>query len=197
MNHEQHQLKLPEYGVLIHQLINMALDAPNRDERNKLAHIIVKVMKVIDANEDDNMGYRKYSPDYNAKLWDHLAFLSDYKLDIDYPVAITKVTPETYKSKPLTYPQKSIRYRHYGGLLQQLLQIACETTNKEAQNKIIKSAANRMKRNLADWKGDGICNEKVAADIAEYTNGVLQPQFKDKDLIRIDINHKLKSLNYT
>ena len=38
--------------------------------------------------------------------------------------------------------------------------------------------ANRMKRNLADWKGDGIQDAKVAHDIAMYTNGKVDPDFQ-------------------
>ena len=30
-----------------------------------------------------------------------------------------------------------------------------------------------MKRNLADWKGDGIEDDKVARDIALYTDGAV------------------------
>ena len=35
-----------------------------------------------------------------------------------------------------------------------------------------------MKRNLADWKGDGIQDAKVAHDIALYTNGKVEPDFE-------------------
>jgi hypothetical protein len=50
-----------------------------------------------------------------------------------------------------------------------------------------------MKRNLADWKGDGITNDKVAQDIAEYTNGEVVPHFEKNDLIKIDTFHKVKN----
>ena len=57
----------------------------------------------------------------------------------------------------------------------------------------LKAVANRMKRNLADWKGDGITNDKVAQDIAEYTNGEVVPHFEKNDLIKIDTFHKVKN----
>ena len=41
----------------------------------------------------------------------------------------------------------------------------------------IRLVANRMKRNLADWKGDGVQDSKVARDIAFYTEGKVQPNF--------------------
>ncbi|MBO5703551.1 MAG: DUF4290 domain-containing protein [Bacteroidaceae bacterium] len=196
MNQEQHLLKLPEYGNMIQQLIDKALKMPNKADRTRMAHVIVSVMKVIDANSDDSAAYRKYSADYNAKLWDHLAYLSNYQLDIDYPTKITQVKEENITRQKLPYPQKNIKYRHYGALLQQLLEITRDVKNKEAQKKLIKAAGNRMKRNLADWKGDGITNDKVAQDIAEYTEGEITPKFKANELIKIDINHKTKTLTF-
>jgi hypothetical protein len=63
------------------------------------------------------------------------------------------------------------------------------------KNNTLKAAGNRMKRNLADWKGDGITNDKVARDIAEYTNGELTPEFGHNELIKIDTNHRVKNPN--
>jgi len=194
MNTTKAQLRLPEYGRLVLQMIERALNIPDRDERNEYAKLIIQVMTVVDAaDEDSNSSYRKYSADYQSKLWDHLAYLSDYKLDIDYPVEITRVTPENHKAKSLSYPNHKIKYRHYGHLLEKLLSVANSTEDEEVRTELTLAAANRMKRNLADWKGDGITNEKVALDIREYTDNNLQPNFEEEDLIGIDVHHKVKT----
>ena len=188
------QLRLPEYGRLVLQMINHAKSISDRNERNEYAKLIIRIMSAIDATDDENsFSYRKYSADYHSKLWDHLAFLSNYELDIDYPVEITRVTPESYNAKSLAYPTHNIRYKHYGHMLEKLLHTLGETEDSELQNALMIATANRMKRNLADWKGDGITNDKVAADIAEYTENKIQPNFGKNVLINIDVNHKVKT----
>ena len=188
------QLKLPEYGRLVLQMIKHAISISDRNERNEYAKLIIRIMATIDDADDENAySYRKYSADYNSKLWDHLAFLSNYELDIDYPVEITRVTPESYNAKPLEYPNHNIKYKHYGHMLEKLLHKLNETEDQELQNALLIATANRMKRNLADWKGDGITNDKVSDDISEYTSGNIKPNFSNKDLIHIDVNHKVKT----
>ena len=188
------QLRLPEYGRLVLQMINHAKSISDRNERNEYAKLIIRIMSAIDATDDENtFSYRKYSADYHSKLWDHLAFLSNYELDIDYPVEITRVTPESYNAKSLDYPTHNIKYKHYGHMLEKLLHTLGETNDPELQNALMIATANRMKRNLADWKGVGITNDKVAADIAEYTDNKIQPNFGKNGLINIDVNHKVKT----
>ena len=40
----------------------------------------------------------------------------------------------------------------------------------------------RMKRNLADWRGEGIDNGKVARDVALYTDGLVNADEVEKAL---------------
>ena len=47
----------------------------------------------------------------------------------------------------------------------------------EERDALVKLVGNRMKRNLADWKGDGVDDRKVAHDIAFYTEGKVNPDF--------------------
>lgn len=192
-NHSQ-QLLLPEYGRNILKMVEYALTIPSRSERLEYAKRIIEAMGAIDMNtEDFGEGYRKYSLDYTSKLWDHLAYLSNYQLDIDYPVKITKLSIDAPHPNRLPYPQHKMRYRHYGALVEQLLDKVKNLPEGPQKHSTIKAAANRMKRNLADWKGDGITNDKVAQDICEYTDGEILPHFEQHELIKIDTYHKVKN----
>ena len=194
MNNEIQQLRLPEYGRNILKMIEFALTIPDRTSRLEYAKRIIEVMATVDMNtEDFGEGYRKYSLDYNSKLWDHLAYLSDYKLDIDYPVEINKVSSNPSRPDKIPYPQHKMRYRHYGVIVEQLIDKMQHLPEGNTKKSTLKAVANRMKRNLADWKGDGITNDKVAQDIAEYTNGEVVPHFEKNDLIKIDTFHKVKN----
>lgn len=193
MNNEQKTLLLPEYGRNILKMVEYALTIPCRHQRLEYAKRIIEAMGAVDMNtEDFGEGYRRYSLDYTSKLWDHLAYLSNYQLDIDYPVEITQLSINTSHPPRLPYPQKKMRYRHYGALVEQLIENVRQLPEGPVKKNYLKATANRMKRNLADWKGDGITNDKVASDISEYTNGEINPFFGQHELIKIDTYHKVK-----
>ena len=194
MNNEQKTLLLPEYGRNILKMVEYALTIPCRHQRLEYAKRIIEAMGAVDMNtEDFGEGYRRYSLDYTSKLWDHLAYLSNYQLDIDYPVEITQLSINTSHPPRLPYPQKKMRYRHYGALVEQLIEKVRQLPEGTVKKNNLKATANRMKRNLADWKGDGITNDKVASDISEYTNGEINPFFGQHKLIKIATYHKVKN----
>lgn len=166
-NTTQEKLLLPEYGRLIQQMVKKALTLENRSQRQAYAQQIINVMAGLNPQ-------MRHIPDYKQKLWDHLAYMSDYQLDIDYPVSINRITREERPTR-LAYPNGQMRHKHYGCLLEDFLHRIEETENKTHQDSMVRKAAARMKRNLADWKGDGYDNHTIENDIAEYTQGAVQP----------------------
>ncbi|MBR1712911.1 MAG: DUF4290 domain-containing protein [Alloprevotella sp.] len=165
-NTQREKLRLPEYGRLVQQMAEYAMTIENREQRQRYAEHTVRVMGHLNPK-------MKGVPDYQHKLWDHLAYITDYKLDIDYPVEIQR--RDTAQRPPrLEYPQAKIRHRHYGHLLEKALeQIGQMPAGKERDLRTYQ-IANRMKRNLAAWKGDGATDDKVARDIEAYTAGAIQ-----------------------
>lgn len=159
-------LKQPEYGRLVMQMVAHALTIENRALRQKYSERIIRIM----TNMNPQM---KNVPNFKVRLWEHLAFMSDYKLDIDYPCDITP-KEEAGTLKRLSYPGNKIHYRHYGRLIEQLmekLEKAPESLNKAPY---IKSAGEKMKRSLSEWKGDSADNARVARDIEVYTHGKIE-----------------------
>lgn len=77
-NTKRERLVLPEYGRIIQDMVDHALTIEDRAERQQCANTIVAVMGSLFPHLRD-------VPDFNHKLWDHLAMMSGYKLDIDYP----------------------------------------------------------------------------------------------------------------
>ena len=150
-------LKMPEYGRLILQMVQFALTIETKDERTAYAKKIVRVMTGLNPQ-------MKHVPDYQQKLWDHLAYLSDYKLDIDWPVEIRRFGEEKHPNR-LSYPGNKIRLRHYGHLVELLMARLGEAKDKAEQEKLILLAAERMRKNLVDWKGDTADNDRIAHDI--------------------------------
>lgn len=77
-------LKLPEYGRLVQHMVDYAVTIENKDERQKYAEAIANVMIGLNPKMKD-------VTDFQNKIWDHLAYMADYKLDIDYPSKFTEM----------------------------------------------------------------------------------------------------------
>lgn len=179
-NSTETPLKMPEYGRMVQDMVDYAVTIEDPAERQSYAEAIVSVMMGLNPKMKD-------VPDFQHKIWDHLAMLSDYKLDIRYPFPVQK---HEGPSKPnrLSYPKGYIRFRHYGRLIEKAMKDLEETTDEQQRQNLVRLIANRMKRNLADWKGDGVEDSKVARDIAYYTEGKVEPDFTSQPLIRITDN---------
>lgn len=182
-NSTREALKLPEYGRMVQNMVEYALTLTDKAERQSYAEAIVRVMMGLNPQMAD-------VPDYQHKIWDHLAYLADYKLDIDYPFEITRHEGERPRPAKLAYPKNNIRFRHYGHLIETAIDELNEMADGPQREAFTRLLANRMKRNLADWKGDGVQDTKVARDIAYYTEGRVAPDFSEpgKQLMQIGEN---------
>ncbi len=163
------QLKMPEYGRMVQEMVDYAVALPTKEERQDFAQVIAEVMMNLNPKQ-------KEVPDFQHKIWDHLAWLSNYQLDIDYPFEITPCK-EKVKPAKLSYPKTGIRLRHYGRLIESAMDELKQMPEGSERDAFVRLVANRMKRNLADWKGDGVEDTKVARDIAYYTDGKVDPDF--------------------
>lgn len=163
-NTQRDKLSMPEYGRTIQMMIQHACQLADKDQRQRCANTIVDVM----AGMQPEMAKQQ---NFKNKLWDHLAYLSDYKLDIDYPVEITRLDTDSAKPSPLSYPKRSIRNRHYGNIMELFLAHLATLPEGEERTQLLELVANQMKQELFDWNRDAMDPEKIAADIARYTDG--------------------------
>ena len=106
-------LILPEYGRNIQQMVDYCMTIPDKDERTKCADTIVKTMAVL-------FPKIREQEDYRQKLWDHLAIMSDFQLDIDWPVAVISADVRQSKPEKVTYTSADMPYRHYGKSIQRM-----------------------------------------------------------------------------
>ena len=118
-NTQQKRMPLPEYGRSIQNMVDHALTIQDRAERQRCANTIINIMGGLFPHLRD-------VPDFKHKLWDHLAIMSDFKLDIDYPYTVIQNDKLVTKPDSVLYPRTRIRYRHYGRTIEVLIQKACE-----------------------------------------------------------------------
>ena len=171
-NTQREQLVMPEYGRGIQMMVDMALQIENREERQRCANTIVKLMAGL-------LPSTTSKEEETHRLWNHLARIARYKLDIDYPVSIVPQEEVQAHPAPLPYPMKSIKRRHYGYLVEQTLDYAKTVEDEAARKFITESVANQMKQDLFIWNRDSMDNALVAQDIARYSGGKLHLDLDD------------------
>ena len=183
-------MPLPEYGRSIQNMVDHALTIEDRAERQRCANTIINIMGGMFPHLRD-------VPDFKHKLWDHLAIMSDFKLDIDYPYEI--VRPDYLNVKPdrIPYSSGKIRYRHYGRAIEQLIQKAVEMPEGEERDQLIALTASHMKKDYMTWNKDTVDDRKIADDLYELSGGKLQMTDEILKLMaeRIDLYYRPTKAN--
>lgn len=163
-NTQKEKLVLPEYGRNVQQMVDYCVTIADRDERNRCAEAIVAIMSNLFASQAE-------VDDFNKMLWNQLAIMSDFKLDIDYPCEVIK--PENLHSKPEKIPYKltPIRFRHYGKIIENLVDIAQDMPEGEERTQLALLIAGQMKKLMVQSNIDGVDDEKIFKDLALYSRG--------------------------
>ena len=144
-NTQRERLILPEYGREVQQMVDHCVALPNRAERQRCANTIIAVMERMIPRTGDAESFRR-------KLWDHLALMSQFKLDIDYPFDINEARSMLEKPKPIPYPMRRIPVRHYGGLMFEVFDMLKTMPQGPERTELIRLVANQMKRDLVQWR---------------------------------------------
>lgn len=166
-NTQRERLVLPEYGREVQQMVDYCVSLKSRAERQRCANTIIAVMERM-------MPHTYENKDYRQKLWDHLALMSGFQLDIDYPCDITEAQKMLQEPAPMRYPMKRIPVRHYGNMMFEVFELLKNLPNGAERTELTRLAANQMKRDLVLWGHGSSDDEKVASDLADYTDGKIQ-----------------------
>lgn len=166
-NTQQKKMQLPEYGRSIQNMVDHALTIEDRSERQRCANTIINIM-------GNMFPHLRDVPDFKHKLWDHLAIMANFKLDIDYPYEIIRKDNLDSKPEPIPYPSTKIRYRHYGRTLEILIKKACELPEGDEKNNLVALIGNHMKKDYMTWNKDTVEDSKIAEDLREMSEGKLQ-----------------------
>lgn len=166
-NTQREKLIMPEYGREVQSMIDYAVTLEDRDERQRCANTIVAIMERM-------FPQAAGTADFQQKLWDHLAIMSGFRLDIDYPCDISQAGKIAEKPAPVEYPMKKIPVKHYGYMMFELFDKLKTMEDGPERDELIRITANQMKRNLRQWSNGSADDEKVASDLAAYTGGRVQ-----------------------
>ena len=167
MNYSQRtDLILPEYGRNIQQMVKHAVAIEDRAERTRCAKTIIDIM-------GNMFPYLRDVEGFKYKLWDHLAIMSEFKLDIDYPFEVVKPTTLQQKPEKIPYNTQRIRYMHYGRLLQTLIEKTVTYPEGVRRQELIDLMANHMKKSYLTWNKEVVDDRKIFDDLRELSHGEL------------------------
>ena len=163
-NTQKEKLVLPEYGRNVQQMVDHCMSIEDREERTRCAYAIIDIMSNLCSNLRD-------VDDFNKMLWNQLAIISDFKLDIDYPCEVLK--PENLHSRPepVEYELRPIKFRHYGKILEELIDIAADMPEGEERTQLVMLLAHHMKKMMLAVNKDGVDDDKIFKDLAYYSKG--------------------------
>lgn len=160
------KLILPEYGRNIQRMVDHCLTIEDRYERTRCAATIVKTMETLFPIQGNTDAYRR-------KLWDHLAIMSDFQLDVDVPFEL--IRPENLDNTPshIDYDQGDFNYRHYGLIIQRAVAHASEMPEGDERDALVLLLANHMKKLMLAVNSDGVDDEKIFKDLREMSHGAI------------------------
>jgi hypothetical protein len=109
--------------------------------------------------------------DFKHILWDHLAIMSDFSLDVEYPYEIVKKENLHIHPPRVPYSDTKIAYRHYGQMLERVINKASGWDESEEKEALILVIANQMKKSFILWNKDSVDDRKILKDLAELSRG--------------------------
>lgn len=163
-NTQKEKLVLPEYGRNVQQMVDHCMSIEDREERTRCAYAIIDIMSNLFSNLRD-------VDDFNKMLWNQLAIISDFKLDIDYPCEVLKSENLHSRPEPVEYELRPIKFRHYGKILEELIDIAADMPEGEERTQLVMLLAHHMKKMMLAVNKDGVDDDKIFKDLAYYSKG--------------------------
>jgi hypothetical protein len=161
-NTGRNSLVMPEYGRNIQKMVEYTCTIEDRDERSRSAQAIVNVMGTLNPHLRD-------ITDFKHKLWDHLYIISEYKLDVDAPYPVPAPEALHVKPQPLPYPKNEIRYRHYGKVVENLIEEVIKIADGPEKEVMVRNLANFMKYLYVTYNKDTVVDEVIFENLRKMS----------------------------
>ena len=158
-NTNRDKLELPEYGRNVQEMVAIIKNTPDREERNRLAKSTIQLMGNMNPQLRD-------VADYKHKLWDHLAVIANFDLDIDSPYPLPTQAEIHQKPMKMKYSNPDeIRFKHYGKILEDMVRKATQYPDGEEKDALIETIANQMKKSFLTWNRETVSDDVIFADL--------------------------------
>ena len=165
-NTQRGKMIIPEYGRNVQNMITFAMSVREREVRNLVARSIVKVMSQLHPNS-------KEVTDYKHKLWDQMIIMSDFKLEVDSPYPFPDKEVLFEKPKRMNYPNKVIKNKHYGAVIEGLVEKAVIIVDPKEKAALTLSIASMMKKAYISWNKDSVSDRIILEHLNQISTGRL------------------------
>ncbi len=160
-------MALPEYGRNVQKMVDHIKTIKDRDERNRAAKTIIQIMGNLNPQIRD-IG------DFRHKLWDHLALIANFDLDIDSPFPMPEPSKFVEKPNQIPYKQGDIRYLHYGRIIELMIDAASEMEDGDEKEYLTTLIVNQMKKSYITWNRSQVSDEVIIGDMKLLSRGKLK-----------------------
>src|SRR5690349_12762153 len=166
-NTTRNHLTMREYGRHIQKMAEHLMTIEDKERRQRNAQVVIELMGFLNP-------HLKNVEDFRHKLWDHLFYISDFKLDVESPYPIPQ--KETYKAKPspIPYPKRYPRYAHLGKNLELVINKALKEENPEKRQGFANAIAYYMKLAYNNWHKDVVHDDAIQSELTNITQGQLE-----------------------
>lgn len=164
-NTSKEKIALPEYGRNFQNMVELIESVENKEERTKMAYILVKVMS--------NLLPSKHESYFDRKMWDQLHIMSNFKLDVDSPYPAPSLEDVNRKPNKISYRDNLVRYRHYGRIIQSMVAKVAAMEEGEEKQECVHALANQMKKLYLIWNRDVVEDDLIINDLHSISSGDL------------------------
>jgi hypothetical protein len=166
-NTQRKKMALPEYGRNVQKMVDHIKTIEDRDERNRAAKTIISIMGNLNPHLRDIV-------DFKHKLWDHLALIASFELDIDSPYPVPEPSKFFEKPKQVPYKQGDIRFLHYGRIIELMIDATAEMENGDEKEYLTTLIVNQMKKSYITWNRGQVADEVIIGDMKLLSAGKLK-----------------------
>ena len=166
-NTTRNYLMMREYGRHIQKMVEHLLSIEDKERRQRNAQALIELMGFLNP-------HLKNVEDFRHKLWDHLFYISDFKLDVESPYPIPQRETYKLKPKPLPYPKRYPRFSHLGKNLELVIDKALKEDNGEKRQGFANAIAYYMKLAYTNWHKDTVHDDAIQSELTSITQGQLE-----------------------
>jgi hypothetical protein len=165
-NTTRNNLAMREYGRHVQKMIEHLLTIEDPERRQRNAHAVIELMGFLNP-------HLKNVEDFRHKLWDHLFFISDFKLEVRSPYDIPTRESLSEKPQPLPYPKRYPKYSHLGKNLEVVIKKALTEQDVEKRAGFANAIAYYMKLAYNNWHKEIVHDDGIQSELTGITDGQL------------------------
>ncbi len=166
-NTTRNYLTMREYGRHIQKMVEYLLTVDDREARQRQTKVVIELMGFLNP-------HLKNVEDFRHMLWDHLFFISDFKLDVDSPYPVPEKATYKAKTGPMGYPKRYPKFSHLGKNLEIVIDKALKEEDPEKKAGFANSIAYYMKLSYSNWHKELVHDDAIRTELNSMTGGQLE-----------------------